>query len=189
MLDFNRVPLTRFSILITTGTIFFGPLYSETHYSWVTNTISQLGAQSTKNNWIMVVGFLSLGIGLVMDTIRFRAKRMIPFGFFGLFFALAGCFPHQAWIEGRTSSESVHLVHQIMANLSGVAITIGHIIIGVTADTKKEKMVSFFLASTCIVLPLAMFTFSDYTGVIQRVMYGASFVWLWKKGFQLYFKF
>lgn len=180
MYNLTRIPLTRLSILITSCTILFGPLYSEPQYSWITNTISQLGAQSTQNSWIMIVGFLSLGIGLVLDTIQRGDKRMIPFGFFGLFFALAGCFPHRAWIEGRTSSESIHLMHQIMANLSGASITIGHVLIGATAIKKKDRIISFFLASTCVALPWAMFNFPHYTGIIQRFMYGASFIWLWQ---------
>ena len=180
MINLVRVPLTRLSILITSATILLGPLYTETQYSWITNTISQLGAQSTKNSWIMIVGFLSLGVGLVLDTIRFKDKRMIPFAFFGIFFALAGCFPHKAWIEGRVSSESTHYLHQIFANLSGASITIGHITVGATANNKEEKIISYFLAATCVALPLAMFSFPNYTGATQRLMYGASFVWLWK---------
>ena len=180
MLVLAKYSLTRMSLVITTCAILFGPLYSEPQYDWVTHTVSQLGAQSTRNSWIMVTGFLVLGIGLVVDIVRFRDVRMALFGLFGLFFALAGCFPHQAWIEGRPSSGNLHLMHQIMANLSGLAITAAHLVTGFTAETVRRRSVSTILAMSCLILPLAMFQFQNYTGVIQRIMYGASFWWLWK---------
>ncbi len=178
MIKFNKIPLIRFSLLITTSTIIFGPLYSEPQYSWIKNTVSQLGAQSTKNNWIMIMGFVSLGISLFIKTIYSRKLKLIPFGLFGLFFALSGCFPHQAWIVGRPSHEILHRMHQIMANLSGIAITMGHLGYALTTKQKRERIVSLILAATCVVFPLLMIHFSDFMGIIQKSMYGLTFLWI-----------
>jgi len=176
----DRISFTRVSLLVTVLAIGLGPLYSEPEYSWVRNSVSQLGAQSTKNSAIMVVGFLALGMGLVVDTFRSRDLRRIPFGLFGLFFALAGCFPHEAWIEGRESSALIHRLHQVMANLSGLAITVGHLVAGTVASRKSAKFVSFSLAVSCVVLPLAMLKLPELMGLLQRLMYGLTFLWLWK---------
>jgi hypothetical protein len=67
-------------ILIFAVAALAGPCYTVEGYSPVSNVISQLGAQNTLNNLIMVAGFLALGIGIVADGIRMCKVRILFHG-------------------------------------------------------------------------------------------------------------
>ncbi|GAH16275.1 unnamed protein product, partial [marine sediment metagenome] len=80
---------TRLGIVIFTMAALSGPRYTVDGYSAINHVISQLGAQNTPNNFIMVAGFLALGIGIIADGIRWFNKPVLPFIAFGLFMGLA----------------------------------------------------------------------------------------------------
>ena len=54
--------MTKISILLFALIVLLGPIYTVKGYSAISNLISELGAQKTENNYIMIVGFLILVI-------------------------------------------------------------------------------------------------------------------------------
>lgn len=169
----------RFGICVCVIAIIFGPLYSEPEYSFLRNSVSQLGAQNTKNNWVMVLGFITLGVTLSWEAFLLRSSKWIAFGLFGLCFALSGLLPHESWINGRESTAWMHSGHQMMANLSGFFICVAHLVFGLTSQRLIQKWISYGLSFSCILFPLAMFQFPAIMGLIQKTMYALTFIWLW----------
>ncbi|MHC4160236.1 MAG: DUF998 domain-containing protein [Planctomycetota bacterium] len=170
---------TRIGILIFASTALSGPWYTVKDYSSVSNLISQLGAQNTQNNYIMVAGFLALGIGIVADGIRRFRKPVLPFIAFGLFMALAGLLAHKPLSPAVEYSEGAHQAHSGLATLAGISITVGLLWQAVLAITYRSRAVIITLAVLCLALPLCMLAFQQFQGFIQRIMYLFLFAWLW----------
>jgi len=170
---------TRSGILIFAATALAGPWYTVEGYNSVSNLISQLGAQNTQKNYIMVAGFLALGIGIVVDGIRRFRKPVIPFIAFGLFMALAGLLAHKPLSPAVEYSAGAHQAHSALATLAGISITVGLLWQAVFASTYRSRALIITLAVFCLVLPLCMLAYKEYQGLIQRIMYLLIFVWLW----------
>jgi hypothetical membrane protein len=170
---------TRAGIIIFSVAALAGPWYTVEGYDTTTNLISQLGAQNTPNNFIMVVGFLALGLGIVADGIRRFSGPAVPFLAFGLFMALAGLLAHKPLSPDVPFNEIFHQAHGMLATLAGIAITAGLIWYGLRAVTVKSRVIAFTLAALCLALPLCMLYFQGAQGLIQRLMYLLMFSWLW----------
>ncbi len=156
-----------------------GPWYTVGGYSAVGNLISELAAQNTRNNFVMVVGFLALGLCIVADGFRRRERGAIPIIAFGLFMALAGLFGHKPIDATASYSEFAHKAHSILASLAGVSITLALIWQALRVPTPGTRVVTLSVAVLCVALPLAMLQFPAYQGLIQRFMYLFVFAWLW----------
>lgn len=169
---------TRISILITSSIILAGPWYAEEAYRVVSDSISELGTQQSKNNWILKVGFLVLGAGLLFDFIRTRRKLDISFALFGLFFALSGLYPHKPSADGVPYHEVNDILHSVMANIAGVALSVG-LCLRAMRESGHRHVYALVVAMISIVVPLAMWRFPAFTGLLQRSMFAAVFVWLW----------
>ncbi len=178
--DISAVSLTRAGLLLFSAAVLAGPWYTVDGYSVVRNVVSELGAQHTPNNLIMVSGFLALGIGLVADGLRNFQRMAIPFMAFGAFMGLAGFFAHKPLDPNVPFTEAAHAAHSVLASLAGISVTVGLIWYGVRAGRSWRRTASLALAVLCVALPLAMLAFPGYQGLIQRVMYLLIFAWLWK---------
>jgi len=173
------VLLTRAGILLFSAAVLAGPWYTVEGYSVVRNVVSELGAQHTPNNLVMVSGFLALGICLVADGVRNFQRMAVPFIAFGVFMGLAGVFAHKPLDPNVPFTEAAHVAHSILASLAGFSVTIGLIWYAVRARGFWRRTAAFALAALCVVLPLVMLTFPEFQGLIQRFMYLLIFAWLW----------
>ena len=174
------VTLTRVGIAIFTLAVVFGPLYTVTEYSVVANLISELGAQHTQNNFIMIIAFAILGAGIVIDGIRTFRAVSLPFILFGVAMAVVGIFPHKPIDTSLIYNPTYHNIHGVIASAAGTVITIGFIWQGFRAHGRR-RIVCFYLALVAIVFPLIMLYLPYFQGVIQRVMYLQILGWLWMK--------
>ena len=112
MVTFTRIGITVFAL-----TALCGPLYTVNEYSVVSNVISELGAQLTQNNFIMIIGFFLLGGGILIDGIKHFRVSLLPFLFFGLAMSIVGLFPHKPLDASLNFNSLYHNLHGIIAAL------------------------------------------------------------------------
>ena len=174
------ITLTRIAITIFSLAVIFGPLYTVTEYSAVTNLISELGAQHTENNFIMIIAFVILGGGIVIDGVRRFRAALLPFILFGAAMAVAGMFPHKPLDTSLNFNATFHTMHGVIASVAGTVITVGFIWQGFR-NNGGQRIVCFYMAAVSIVFPLLMLNTPNFQGVIQRVMYLQILGWLWIK--------
>jgi hypothetical membrane protein len=172
--------LTRIGIIIFMIAALTGPMYTVEGYSSVRNVISELGAQNTPYSWIMILGFLALGLGIIAGCIQAFNKSIIPFILFGLFMALAGFFPHKPVNPDIEYNKFLHQAHSMLATLAGISISVGLLWRAVLATSTFGRIIPLILGVICFALPMSMIAFPDYQGLIQRIMYLLIFIWLWK---------
>jgi hypothetical membrane protein len=170
---------TRAGIVLFVLAVTAGPLYTVPGYSAVGNLISELAAQNTPRNVLMSGAFVALGVGIVVDGLRPFALAQAPFIGFGAFMALAGLFGHRPIAPGVPYAEWAHTAHSALATAAGVSITVAFVWQAVRQPLPVRRAVAAALALLCLVLPLAMLSFPDVQGAIQRLMYMLIFTWLW----------
>lgn len=177
LMDITKI--TRVSIIIFAIAVLSGPLYTVGNYSHITNLISELGAQQTKNNFIMISGFMILGLGILIDSYKKISYPVIPFALFGIFMIMAGIFPHKPIDTSISFNHTFHRLHSLPATLAGISISIGFVWQGFLSSSMTQKAICFYLAIACFVFPMLMLTMSEYQGILQRLMYLQVFAWLW----------
>ena len=175
----DRFQITRISIIIFAITVLTGPFYTVDNYSHIRNLISELGAQQTKNNFIMIIGFLILGLGILMDSYKKISYPIIPFALFGIFMIMAGIFPHKPADTSLSYNHTFHSLHSLSATLAGISISIGSFWQGILSLSRTQKAICFYLAIACFVFPMLMLTMNEYQGILQRFMYLQIVAWLW----------
>jgi hypothetical membrane protein len=175
----NSIRMTRLSIAVFVVLVVLGPVYTVDNYSHITNLISELGAQQTKNNFIMIIGFLILGLGILLDSYKKMSYPVIPFALFGIFMVMAGIFPHKPIDTSISYNHTFHSLHSLSATLAGISISIGFIWQGFLSLTGVRKILCFYLATACFVFPMLMLAATEYQGILQRLMYLQVFAWLW----------
>ena len=170
---------TRLGIAIFAVAVVAGPLYTVPGYSPVANLISELGAQNTPRNFLMVAAFVALGAGIVADGLRKFHRTHAPFIAFGLFMVLVGFFGHKPINPDLPYAAWVHTAHGALATAAGISITVGFAWQAFRRAGTAKRVAAASLAVVSLALPLAMLSFPGYQGAIQRVMYFLVFSWLW----------
>lgn len=170
--------ITRIGISIFAIAVLLGPIYTVNDYSVVSNLISELGAQHTKNNFIMIIAFLILGGSIAFDGFKSYQVSLLPFIIFGIAMAVVGVFPHKPLDASLAYNSTYHYLHGIIASIAGTLITVGFIWQGFRKE-KKHKIICFYMALVAIVFPVLMLAFPKYQGIIQRAMYLQILGWLW----------
>jgi len=171
--------MTKISILLFALIVLLGPIYTVKDYSAISNLISELGAQKTQNNYIMIFGFIILGIGIFIDSIKNMSYAVIPFMLFGLIMVAVGISPHKPMDPNIEYSTTLHNLHGILATLAGISITIGFIWQGIKSKKTISKITCFYLAIVCFAFPMLMLAQNEFQGIIQRLMYLQIFIWIW----------
>ncbi len=172
--------LTRVGLATFILAVVFGPLYTVADYSVVTSLISELGAQHTQNNFIMIIAFVILGGGIVIDGIRTFRVVLLPFIIFGIAMTIVGMFPHKPIDTSLNFNSTFHNIHGIIASIAGTAITVGFIWQGFRTNG-RQRVVCFYMAIVAVVFPILMLNIPAFQGVIQRAMYLQILGWLWIK--------
>ena len=170
--------LTQAGILVFALAVIFGPLYTVDEYSVVSNLISELGAQQTQNNFIMIAAFIALGGGILFDGFKRFHVSLLPFILYGLLMAIVGLFPHKPLNPSLNFNEMCHNLHGIIASVAGTFITVGLIWQGFRTKG-VHRVICFYMAVVCIIFPAIMLSIPNYQGIIQRVMYVQVLGWLW----------
>lgn len=169
----------KLGILIFATIILLGPFYTVEGYSVIANTISELGAQMTRNNFVAISGFVAFGLGIVIEWIRRRSWVTAPFLLFGLFIIAAGLLPHRPIDPAIAYNETINQLHSVMASAGGIAVTLGFLWQGFKESATKKRIGDFYMAGICLIMPMAMFAMPKFQGLIQRLMYFQVFIWMW----------
>jgi hypothetical membrane protein len=182
-------------MLVTTSVIYIGLVIVVAHfltpdsYDWTQNTISDLGAQSYDNAWIMRLGFIGFGIllnaGMVLKCLAARRIRIADglIMLYGLSVLLTGIFSVMPFVHNIPYSETQDMLHTVFAQVAGIAFSLSIVTHIISARTGRMQGVQIgaFLLVVGISLAVALTDGSPDafpTGIAQRLLWLISFVWL-----------
>jgi hypothetical protein len=172
------------SVGLFVGLIIIAHFFTTSPYNWRINTISELASQHYQYRWIMKTGFILFGgvlaIGITNKLINGDGKLLteLPILIYALAIMISGLYSTKPIVDGIEYSELESKIHSYSAQIAGMAFSIGLLIYGFT-ETNTNLKIIHFVTFAFVVLFSALFGIMDSNiGIIQRIIYLGSFVWL-----------
>ncbi|NND63690.1 MAG: DUF998 domain-containing protein [Flavobacteriaceae bacterium] len=160
--------------------IFILPSFSSEGYSIISNSLSELGAQATPNNWIMNAILIALSLVTAFLATKKLGRFWMPLYllyFFSLALFLTAFYQH-APITNATFLEREHLTHSVFSMITGTAFCAYCIAVVFIIKRNIEKASAIFMCAIAVALSLLMLEFPEYRGVFQRILFISAFGWL-----------
>lgn len=176
---YNWISVGVFILIIIVAHIFVSP-----PYNWKNNTISELASQHYNYRWIMKIGFILFGgiliIGIIGKLIQHKGNLIteIPILIYGLAILISGIYSTKPIMEGVEFSITESQIHSICAQTAGIAFSIGLLIFGFRETVLNLKLIHFGFFIFVIGCSALFGLTNSNVGIIQRVMYLGSFIWL-----------
>ncbi len=153
--------------------------FATQNYDWTKNTISDLGAQGYERKLIMQAGFLSFGLtlsfGLLLAGISWRTAPILVYA---VCVAMTGIFCTKPFTDINTYSTAQSILHSTFAQVAGVAFSIGILVQICFVPNSNLKFIHLLFFVGVIGLSVTFGLIKNYQGLVQRLMYLISFIWL-----------
>lgn len=174
--NYNIIATILFVLIIIVAHIF-----AVNNYDWTKNTISDLGAQGYTRKLIMQIGFLVFGLCLSIGVcLNNLAWRTIPILVYGLSVALTGVFCTKPFFNTISYSTKQSTLHSVFAQIAGITFCVGIIIQFLSTSNRNLKLVHILFLTLVIALSATFGLLKNFQGVVQRILYFISFIWLIK---------
>jgi hypothetical protein len=152
-----------------------------TEYDWRTRTISESAAQNTENGWIARSGFALYGLAVLVYSLSSPLPAKLRYLPFGVSMILVAIWSNRPYLDNRTFDALESSLHSLAAALVGMSFVLA-VSTSLLADKRRPRWArSFDLLALAIAVgvPLLMANRDDIRGVVQRIMFLASYVWFW----------
>lgn len=176
--------LARFGVIIMLLSILVGPWFSLASYRWLAHTTSELGGQSMPNAWIMNTGFFCYGIGTGLAALLRWSRHPMTSGALVVFSAGligAALFSSVPISSDLPASLAEDWWHSVFSSLIGFAFSGAAAIRLFAPGGNPRDALSWTALFASVLIPLAMFRFPEWDGLLQRCMFGISLVWVWRQ--------
>lgn len=172
------------SVGLFVGLIIIAHFFTTSPYDWRTNTISELASQHYNYRWIMKIGFILFGgilaIGIINKLMNGNGKWVteLPILIYGLAILVSGLYSTKPIVAGMEYSELESRIHSCSAQIAGMAFSTGLFIHGFIETNTNLKFIHFATLAFVLIFSALFGIMDSNVGIIQRIMYLGSFVWL-----------
>jgi len=159
-----------------------GAMLSDPDYSWVRHTTSELAGQNMPNAWIMRLGFVAYGGSVIALAARHfwtAPFLQVPLGYFGIGLVGAGIWSAAPIDPALGFDLPKDAIHSVFASTLGFAFAVTTTLRLLPSQPDGLKSLSLIGLIASVALPMAMILWPDYAGLLQRIMFAISCVWLW----------
>ncbi|WP_298541356.1 DUF998 domain-containing protein [uncultured Aquimarina sp.] len=160
---------------------FLLPFFSDPGYLISENTLSELGAQNTQNNWIMNFIFILLGFIIfingfkVLDGFRLQVLVLLVFC---ISLLLTGIYLHAPINRELTFDSYQNEMHSVFSTLAGISFCTYCLTISFIARWRNQKLLAILIGIIALILSYLMVIHSDYRGVYERGIFIIAFGWI-----------
>ena len=172
------------SVGLFVAIIILAHFFTTNPYDWRANTISELASQNYQYRWVMKIGFilfggiLTIGIANKLTNGNGSLLNELPILIYGLAILVSGLYSTKPILVGMEYSEFESQIHSYSAQIAGMAFSIGLLIHGFTETNPNLKIIHFATFIFVVGLSALFGLMNSNVGIIQRIMYLGSFVWL-----------
>jgi uncharacterized membrane protein YadS len=161
--------------------ILIGPLFSPPEFSWIQHSTSEQAGQNMTGAWIMRIGFVGYGAGTLIAAIVDWGSR--PFVraaliLFGIGLCGTAIWSNASILPGLSSDIHEDWLHSVASGVVGMAFAGACAARLFAADGTRRDLLAWGGLLVSVVFPLAMGALPEFRGLIQRVMFGVSFVFI-----------
>lgn len=172
-------PVIATSLLVVV--ILVAHVVATNNYDWTKNTISDLGAQGYNQKPLMQFGFLAYGLLLAFGILwNGLSWKTAPIFIYALCVAMTGVFCTKPFFNLETYSQTEANLHSLLAQIAGVMFTFGILVQFFFSNDKSQKWQHLLFFILVIGLSATFGLVSNYQGLVQRMLYLVSFIWLVK---------
>ncbi len=151
-------------------------------YDWLRHTTSESAAQGVPGAWLARLGFLAFGLAVLWITARLgphwsRLTQALLLAF-GVLMLATAAFSTHPWQPDAPFDPVEDALHSFSATAMGFAFAFG-----LTARLLKRgrdrlgQGLDAVGIAAAVLIPLAMSTLTDWTGLLQRGMFAIAFLW------------
>ena len=180
-MDLIKTNYTTLATVVFVLAIMLAHLISTNNFDWTKNTISDLGSQGYDRKLIMQIGFLAFGliltIGILLNGLNWRTTPVL---IYGICVGLTGIFCTKPFFEVEHYSELQSTIHSALAQIAGLSFTLGILVQLFSTSNPKEKWIHLVFFLLIIGLSASFGLVKNYQGIVQRLLYLTSFIWLIK---------
>jgi hypothetical protein len=184
MVSSRSLSLVAIIVLASSGLLFLlSPLAMPADYNWVSNSISESGAQQLTGAWVTRLGFISFGLGVILTALvnwsiwkSFGAWLLSGFGFLMLTVA---AFSTKQWDASIPFNEIENTLHSLSASVMGFFYGIGVLLV-ILAEKNASlalKVLGWIAVVTSIAMPILVGVVPEFGGVFQRLMFAIAITW------------
>jgi len=170
-------------IVLSALALLCAPLLMPASYDWVTHTTSESGAQGIAGAWLARTGFVLYGAAVLLLSVMQRSWQMparLIHGVFGAGMIGNAVFSSRPWQADLPFSELEDLLHSWMSGLVGTAFTVGVIVVFFARQQANTLTKSLDVTAVLVSIGVTLLMFGggeDIAGLVQRIMFGVSYVW------------
>ncbi len=156
-----------------------GPFFSPPEFSWLRHSTSEQAGQHVAGSWIMRAGFVCYGLGMLISALV--AWRTRPFvrgalAVFGLGLIGTAIWSNASIVPGAPSDMLEDRLHSIASGIVGTAFAAACAARLFMPGGSRHDKLAWIGLLVSVAIPLAMAALPDYRGLLQRAMFGISFV-------------
>lgn len=159
------------------------PLLMPDSYSWIAHTLSQAAAQGQEGGWLSRLGFLLAGLTILRlaspDVVDWMPIARHLHRLTGVMVLAAIAFTDRSWDVTAPYDRIENILHSAVATLIVISFSLGVLMVLYEKRLMTGRLPTLETAVVAvqIAMPPMMLAWVEGTGLFERVMFGAAFLW------------
>lgn len=171
--------ISSFGIVIIVVAMLFGPIFSPAEFSWIQHSTSEQAGQNMTGAWIMRLGFVGYGMAtLTAAIVTWRDRPFVRAALivFGLGLLGTAIWSNASILPDALSDIHEDWMHSVASGVVGTAFAGACAALLFGPGGTRRDVLAWGGLVVSIVFPLAMRELPEIRGLIQRAMFGVSFI-------------
>ncbi|MDH4124648.1 MAG: DUF998 domain-containing protein [Gammaproteobacteria bacterium] len=161
--------------------VLLGPQFSPLEFSWIQHSTSEQAGQRLPGAWIMRAGFVAYGSGTLLAAIvDWRTRPMVRAALivFGMGLIGTAIWSNASILPGVLSDMREDWLHSVASAIVGTAFALACVARLFAPGESRRDVLAWAGLAISVAVPLAMAVYPDARGLLQRAMFGFSFVFV-----------
>jgi hypothetical protein len=152
-------------------------------YNWVSNSISESGAQQLTGAWVTRLGFLFFGLGVILTALlnwsTWKSAGAWLLSGFGFLMLTVAAFSTKQWDPYVQFNELENTLHSVSASVMGFFYGVGvlFVILAERNASRAVELLGWIAVITSIAMPILAGVVPEFGGVFQRLMFAIAISW------------
>lgn len=170
--------LTGISVIVLA--IVLGPLASPPEFSWITHSTSEQAGQHMSGAWIMRLGFVAYGLGILGAVLTDRRRPLVRAALFVFGCGLLGTavWSNASILPDPPSDMHEDWLHSVASGVVGTSFAAACAARLFAPGGDRRDVLAWLGLVVSVLIPMAMFQMPGIRGLLQRGMFGLSFVFM-----------
>lgn len=168
-------------ILAILAAILLGPTFSAPAFDWMRHSTSEQAGQNMPGAWIMRAGFLAYGAS-IMTAVALQPRKSgwvrLALSVFGAGLVATAIWSNAPIVPGLAADFREDWLHSVASGVVGMAFAAACAARLFAPGGSRSDLLAWLGLVISVAIPLAMEALPELRGLLQRTMFGFSFVFV-----------